>query len=361
MLQPISLFASFTPPTLLAFLSYVSSPSVHAQIFQPLPSINPCNAFVGGQGLYIIGGVAKDLTTVRQIFMLDLSVSWSTNAPVFKQLPFGPKGEGVCTMINNGEDLFVLEDGGGYLYNVRSEKWQVLSGTNFTNVVVGVAATDPESGLIYIAGSSADFAEQLIEIIDPRTMTANTAETNAESYSVAAWSTPLKRMLLFSTGSSNPGTFTPSETNKPTKGWGDLPNNGPTLRWSCIAPIDGGSKMALYGNDVVSNIGTIYVFDVAKRTWTKGASTIELDGCVCAVTGDQVVLWGGESKGKATNATLVYNMKTNKWTSNYIAPPRSNTTTTTSTSQPSQTSTQENPYTTNPTTHLPAVRALSSL
>jgi hypothetical protein len=293
--------------------------------------------------------------------MLDLSVSWSTNAPVFKQLPFGPKGEGVCTMINNGEDLFVLEDGGGYLYNVRSEKWQVLSGTNFTNVVVGVAATDPESGLIYIAGSSADFAEQLIEIIDPRTMTANTAETNAESYSVAAWSTPLKRMLLFSTGSSNPGTFTPSETNKPTKGWGDLPNNGPTLRWSCIAPIDGGSKMALYGNDVVSNIGTIYVFDVAKRTWTKGASTIELDGCVCAVTGDQVVLWGGESKGKATNATLVYNMKTNKWTSNYIAPPRSNTTTTTSTSQPSQTSTQENPYTTNPTTHLPAVRALSSL
>ncbi|KAF9364322.1 hypothetical protein BGX34_001860 [Mortierella sp. NVP85] len=94
-----------------------------------------------------------------------------------------------------------------------------------------------------------------------------------------------------------------------------------------------------HGNWIEESV--VQVLDIATRKWTTGPKTPKRDGALCAVSGDQVIIWGGSNNRTFYESALVYNMKTNKWVSSYIAPPLVATTTL-------PTSTQHNSHTTIP-------------
>ncbi|KAK3815151.1 MAG: hypothetical protein J3Q66DRAFT_432903 [Benniella sp.] len=347
---PLTMRSPFPPPicTLLTLLTFLFnlpfSPSVQAQSFRPIPDSGRCSGFTEGQGLYIVGGHGTIMNFATQTFMLDLSVSWNTSDPVFKKIQGGPMTtEIACTMTNNGEDLFVLSRGTGYIYNVKSDSWDVLQNNMLPytpDMQPPMLAADSATGFIYIYGYTVDFSgKEVLLSVDVRTKTVNTSETAARDFPttvVAAWSDHLKCMLIFPS-SLTPYALTPSEIDKPTKGWAELqvpPQQDleEGLHWGCVAPAYGGTKMVFLGSsyimkddsiDITKN-DAIYIFDVVKRTWKKGApATGYLGNGACAVTGDQFIVWGGGDDDKQTNETRVFNLKTEEWVASYSAPPSS--------------------------------------
>jgi len=343
-LSPSSIFTLLTFLLTLLF-NLPFNPSVQAQSFRPVPDSGRCSGFTEGQGLYIAGGHGAVLNFTAQTFMLDLSVSWNTSDPVFKKIPDGPMMVGMtCTMTNNGEDLFVLSQGTGYIYNVKSGSWGVFQNNMFPDAdVAATIATDPATGFMYIPRSGEDFSgKEVLLAVDLRTKTVNSIHFPAMLFDIdgiVAWSAHLKSMLVFPDGIS-PYTFTPSEISKPTKGWGDLDTQDTKkiVEWDCVAPAYGGSKMVLLGRNYFTNNGVIYILDVVKRTWKGAPATGFLGAGACAVTGDQFIMWGGDDKhDKQSNETRVFNLKTEKWVTSYIAPsPRPSTASPTTTSPTSQ-------------------------
>ncbi|KAK3815153.1 MAG: hypothetical protein J3Q66DRAFT_370493 [Benniella sp.] len=353
--MPLSLSPSPTSTLLIFLLTFLFSPSVHTQSFRPIPDSGRCSGFREGQGLYVVGGHGTVGNFTTQIFMLDLSVSWNTSDPVFKNIPGGPMMTGqACTMTNNGEDLFVLSRGTGYVYNVKTDSWDVLQNNMFPDESEGhspAIAADPTTGFIYISQLGKEFSgENVVLAVDLRTETVNSVKLpvmDFDSFALAAWSAYLKAMLVFPLVNNSPYTFTPSEIGKSMKGWGDLDTQASKeiVLWDCVAPAYGGSKMVLLGKNYITNNGVIYILDMVKRTW-KGAPATGLLGVgACAVTGDQFIVWGGDNGSKQTNETRVFNLKTEKWVTSYIAPPPRPTTasptTTLPTSQLPQTPTQQ--------------------
>ncbi|KAF9346383.1 hypothetical protein BGX34_003926 [Mortierella sp. NVP85] len=267
-------------------------------------------------------------------------------------------------MTNNGEDLFVLSRGTGYIYNVKSDPWSVFQNNKFPVDPDSLIATDPATGFMYIPEYGEDFSgTQVVLAVDTRTRTVNNIQIprmDVDNFYVAAWSAHLKSMLIFPRVNNPPYTFTPSETRKPTKGWGQMavPDPKEIVLWDCVASAYNGSKMVLLGKTMMTpEKGVIYILDVVKQTW-KGAPATGLLGIgACAVTCDQFIIWGGENEDdtqiKQSNATRVFHLKTEKWVTSYIAPPRPTTTATltSSTSQlsPTATPTEYTPNTaTNP-------------
>jgi len=350
MLQSISPPLPLTLLTfILAFIANVSLySSVNAQSFRPAPTYKACSAFAEGQGLYVIGGSGQ-ANSSSQSFMLDLSVSWNVSAPAFKDLSptRGPKVEmGGCAMTNNGGDLFVLTTGAGYIYNVASNSWKPFPNPNFSELVWGLSATDPATGVIYFSNSGTDWTGNIVTIaVDLKTSKVTTSafhEIDTDGSQAAAWSAPSKGMIVFA-GIFDPIVLNPAKVNTTSKGWSTLPTTGMndfTVLWNCAVPAYNGTKIVLFGDDRAST-SFVYFFDTAKRSWKKGLTTPSLlEGSACGVTGDQFIIWGGKVNEKPTDKMLVYNMKTNKWVTSYTAPPRNTTaTTTTLGSGPSQTST----------------------
>ncbi|KAK3829078.1 MAG: hypothetical protein J3Q66DRAFT_24319 [Benniella sp.] len=319
---------------------------VLAQEFRPAPNHAACSAFIEGQGFYILGGRGDDN------FIIDLSVSWNTSDPVLKKMEGGPRIMGnPCAMTS--DELFTLVEGTGYVYNVRSGTWRVVHNSYFNLETKGPdgnldkeakAAADPETGIVYLPDMT------FTKMLSVNLMTNAYNVSNVKIYAddgihVVAWNAYLKGMLVENAGYVA-NLFMPSKVSKSSTGWstpvfGGAP--GFPGYWGCGVPAHGGTKM------VYTSWGTVYVLDVVKKTWKTGPPGPEVWRTSCAVTGDQLILWGGLiSTGGTSNKTHVFNIKTMKWSSGYIAPPSSSTstsTTTVHTSQPSRTPTQNGSHT----------------
>ncbi|KAK3829092.1 MAG: hypothetical protein J3Q66DRAFT_435510 [Benniella sp.] len=347
------MFPCISIPTIFT-LSFLFSASLTrfalAQVFQPNITSSPCSAFIEGQGLYTVGGTIEDGQFVDRyatfVYMLDLSVSWNTSNPVFKQLENGPKvKEGPCTFTNEGKDLFVLSGGQGHVYNVESNSWTVLDNNSLASYRWQSAATDPETGIIYLPDTT-----NLTYSLDLRTNTVNvTGSPEVLSKNLVIWSTHLKSMVI-ANADADPLVYTPSKVSESSTGWSVLktgPINGTYGYWDCGVSAYGGSKLVFSGRQSFES--AIFTLDVATRTWRKGPPS-SIAASACAVTGDQFIVWGADwSKSDDKTQVFVYNMKTEKWVSRYNAPPLRPTSTTTRTthiSQLPQTPTQPIQYTT---------------
>ncbi|KAG0237259.1 hypothetical protein B0O80DRAFT_495077 [Mortierella sp. GBAus27b] len=337
--------------TILILISSIStSPIAFAQKFRPTPLYASCNAFVERQGLYVIGGQFENLTSTTQSFMIDLSVPWNTSDPVFKKIADGPMAAYMpCTMTSDGQELFTLTLGTGYIYNVKSDSWSIYSNTNFEFGILMSAITDPESGLIYLPGGAMNFQgrmELMALNLETKkfTTTLMPGNLNLTRLHAGTWSVPTRSLFLMVTQFEGlpPAllSFTPENANDATFGWKIMNTTGepPTgFFLSCFLPVHGGSKIASFGGG--ANQSAVFTLDVATLAWTKGPplpGQSQRTGSACAVSGDQLISWGGNSAGKVLNETVIYDMKAQKWTSNYIVPPPLPTTT--RTPQPSQTS-----------------------
>ncbi|KAF9355706.1 hypothetical protein BGX34_010291 [Mortierella sp. NVP85] len=338
MSPPLSPSATFTLPNLT--FTFLFS-------FRPTPNFAACSAFLEGRGFYILGG------DVGGDFMIDLSVSWNTSNPVFKKLEGGPKAtRSACATTN--DELFMVVDAIGYLYNMSSGSWRKFNNEHYSNNG-GVAVTDPETGNVYLPANKL-FNEQLGDYTVLLSMNLKTNAFNMTEHDiyvsqddVVVWNAYLKSILVIH-ALYPPDMFTPSKVTQSSTGW-DTMDDGQkpdvVIGWACGAAAYGGTKMVF-----LEKWGPVYIWDVAKTTWKKGPLGPKLEKTSCAVSGEQFILWGGSigNNGTLSDKTYIYNMKTDKWTSRYIAStlqPITITATAPRTSQPSQTSTQHTTSTPN--------------
>ncbi|KAG0007087.1 hypothetical protein BGZ65_008902 [Modicella reniformis] len=155
-----------------------------------------------------------------------------------------------------------------------------------------------------------------------------------------AWSTAQRQLIMIEATEGPLGQVKPfnAYSYSVEHGWkniskrmkGQVPRS---RRNSCFVPAYGGSKMILFGGDTIGSLATlsdIYVLDIATLTWTRGTNVAkkgQRGDAACAVSNDQFISWGGLNMdtGKIASSTVVYNIKTNRWTKAYIAAPHTPT------------------------------------
>ncbi|KAF9346970.1 hypothetical protein BGX34_003494, partial [Mortierella sp. NVP85] len=135
-------------------------------------------------------------------------------------------------------------------------------------------------------------------------------------------------------------------------GWSVLSTTGrgKVSLLDCGVPAYGGSTMVFFGGYYANTPArlpdsdwrsAIYTLDVVKRTWKQGPPAPKgFISSGCAVSGDQFITSGYMEPRKVNDPgrTLVFNMKTEKWVSKYVAPPLSQTPTQNTTSELGETS-----------------------
>ncbi|KAF9961982.1 hypothetical protein BGZ65_009928 [Modicella reniformis] len=299
--------------------------------------------FIEGRALYVGGGKEfGTIFTTAQVFEIDLSVSWNTSSPVYHELkPSFAMRKLPSTISSDEKQWVVVYSDSIFTYTFDTEKWDVTF-NNLAQFSPTTAITDSESGLVYFPGAS-----------EGRMLRANLTGITYDTVGMppqlndtlqfsTAWSKSARKFFYFGGKSSQVevqgfNAFSYSTAD----GWTDLFNvmKGsvpPAREAACLAPAYGGSKMVLFGGASVEGgnvLADIYVLNVANMTWTKGPNVVAKDSRVdgaCAVSNDYFIAWGGHGENSGANTTLVYNLKTNKWTKTYIgipAPPRTTQTT----------------------------------
>ncbi|KAK3805910.1 MAG: hypothetical protein J3Q66DRAFT_407462 [Benniella sp.] len=298
------------------------------------------NAFIEGRGLYVLSGYVITGGLIPQTFMIDLSISWNASSPAYKILQTGLNSNWFASaMSTDGQKWFVLLDGTGYVLDFRSNMWsQVLTNPGAKGIFGLGAATHPETGKIYIPfGYLSENGMRSMMIVD---LTDNSYSTDNINTSLSVqnmytftWNAQLKSFLF----ANEAGIY----TYTPSSGW--MTFNGPQ-EWSasfghCIVSSTSGSKVVLFGGSnrrLNATFGDIFILDVPTLTWKKGPSTSSQDvrrSCACAISNDYFIAWGGQvsvdqpsSIGlkplvvRPEQMTLVYDLRTDKWVSGYIAP-----------------------------------------
>ncbi|KAF9102840.1 hypothetical protein BGX27_010842 [Mortierella sp. AM989] len=330
---------------------------VHAQSFTPITTAFSSTVFIESSTFYIQGGatnfasVSGVYTTTPQTFAIDLSVSWSTSQPAYKSLPDGPTGS-LTTAALSPDKLrwFAISNGLSRTFDIKSSTWnETLPNVLFNSNPGQGSATDPDSGLMYIPSIASDVGStSLLALHVSGGKIDNVVTQPLQNVTMGfhvAWSAALRSILVFGGApkfgfpkqNDNVLVFTPA-----TGFWGSLnlsrsDSIPPQRTGSCFVPAFGGSKMILFGglsNPAIVPLVTLndlYILDTATRLWTKGPSAPLAEGrqgSACAVSNDQLIVWGGWdiSYNPLKNAVLVYNLKTNSWSTSYAAPPIPTTT-----------------------------------
>ncbi|KAK3827792.1 MAG: hypothetical protein J3Q66DRAFT_408874, partial [Benniella sp.] len=311
---------SFTLLLVSLFLGFTHLiPSIHAQTFKPAFLPYPISGYFDRQGLYVAGGhdersdVGKPMS---QAFTIDLSMSWNTNNPQFKKLPdFRPVYYGPSTVSADGKQWVVFYNATVFAYNFGTSKWSTLFNT--PDYIAGdeIAVTDPETGSVYI-------------------MIDDTEGTFSEAYSyAAAWSASQKKLYLISGKTYGSGSFETDLTHLNMFSYSD--KDGWFLSLDTVLALYqlSGTKIVLFGGFIKDKLRTlpdIHFLDVATMIWTRGPDADQKERrarAACAVSNDQFIAWGGQNFMDDTpvNSTIVYNLKTNKWTSDYNGTPEPST------------------------------------
>ncbi|KAG0030836.1 Acyl-CoA-binding domain-containing protein 5, partial [Gryganskiella cystojenkinii] len=149
--------------------------------------------------------------------------------------------------------------------------------------------------------------------------------------STAAWSAYTKRLFLHG-GRSSPSSFVPigglysfnpadNTWIKPTAG-GDTP---PSRFNHCMASDATGKRLVVFGgfsgNQVA--LSDIYVLDVTTMQWKKGpdaGNPVARGAPSCGIDHDFFIVWGGgvTGVGLTNNITLLFNLQTMQWVSQFI-------------------------------------------
>lgn len=291
------------------------------------------------QALYITGGYTTLQATkaVPQTFMIDLSVSWSVNSPVYKQLPDGPPTySGTSALSPTGKDWLVISNNTGHIFNTENAAWSTFLTNNNYNPAYGLSAsTDSDTGFVYIPNGIRDRSSgkyQLL-VIDPAAKTQTSAPMHSSlslSNSLSAsWSQTLGSLLVI--GGPTNGLY----AYNPSKGWSDLSLQAKgeipgTRVGACLTPVNKGSKMVYFGGTDASQTARseIFILDVLSLTWTRGPNAEPLNARAassCAVSNDFFIVWGGltTSSSKSVSfpqsTTMVFDTKTLAWLPNYVA------------------------------------------
>ncbi|KAK3827790.1 MAG: hypothetical protein J3Q66DRAFT_321093 [Benniella sp.] len=336
---------SFTLLVILLLGSTQLTLPVHAQAFKPLGLSRPTSSYIDRQRMFFAAGEPSyysDSIPRTQAFAIDLSVSWNTSNPVFNKLPDSPPlFYGPSAMSADGKQWVVFDNTTAYTYNLDTAKWSTLFHTK--DIIGGdhIAVTDPETGFIYSPATFPSLMRLNITSKSYDRLMMPKELKEADFYS-AAWSTSQKKMYLIG-GKTNRGfedqlLYLNMLSYNDKDGWRNLTRETkgdiPQPRFSaCLEPAFGGTKMVLFGGytrDKVLTLPEIHILDVATMVWKRGPDIDQKERraqAACAVSNDHFIAWGGIAKDTdplesylfVQNSTVVFNLKTNNWTSIYNA------------------------------------------
>ncbi|KAG0364345.1 hypothetical protein BC939DRAFT_444637 [Gamsiella multidivaricata] len=340
-----------------------AAPSSSTRSTYTSPSSSSSSAFIDGQALYVLHSLQpsanafhattsdSDSTTSRTL-MVDLSVSWTDSDIAIKYLPDGPaSGTFMPTILSSDrQDWIAFASSGVFAYNIGSGTWNsttLLTTRNFNKAsqVKLAAATDPETGMIYVPNGYVDENGSVsMMTIDWGTGTIGSVpmygDLNSLSHYSVVWSTALRSLVLYTgmNGVSN-GLYTYNQT----LGWRPLLTNGnvpiPRLGACFVASSasPSSSKLVLFGGNSATRDPSvpqkdIYVLDLVTMTWTSGPEVEYENGrtdAACAVSNGHLIAWGGVlASPSSASKVLIFNLGVMDWVRNYIAPysvPRSGT------------------------------------
>ncbi|KAG0203815.1 hypothetical protein B0O80DRAFT_424350 [Mortierella sp. GBAus27b] len=353
---------SFTLLVASVFLGLCQLLHIHAQTFKPSGLPSPTNSYIDGQALFIAGGYFEyggDSPT-KQAFAIDLSVSWNTSKPIFKKLPDSPPFYyGPSTISADGKQWIVIDNITVYSYDIEKSKWSTLFRIPKFEPDFQIAVTDPETGLIYIPNTYIGFLIRLnIHSKTSENKQALGDYLSDATYYSAAWSASQRKLFFmggFTYGVLN-GKGGDGYQDQLTHfnmfsyddkiGWTNLTRDAkgeipPPRRSACLVSAYGGTKMVIFGGytrDMLNALADIYILDVATMIWTRGPDIDQKERRAkpaCAISNEHFIAWGGERDAGGNNelprrpilnSTIVFNLKTNKWTSTYSAIPNTTTT-----------------------------------
>ncbi|KAF9363282.1 hypothetical protein BGX34_004498 [Mortierella sp. NVP85] len=294
--------------------------------------------------MYILGGTripgkGEANTSPSQAFLIDLTVSWDASAPIYKKLKDGPMAyEAPSAISNDGQTWFTVIKQTCYTYKIQAAAWSpILTDTSFDQENTGyTAAKDPETELVYIPNIVKGIIGSSLMMLDTKAKSFTTspmfpALQGARGFAVA-WSVEYKSMYYF--GGTVDGLFVYS---KLTGQWSNPTTTGtipPPRMNPCLVSIDGGKKLVMasgYSRTFNSSLDDIYTLDIATLSWVAGPSVARKDirdGSACGLSNNQLIMWGGKyneplSSTMASTTPLIFNITANKWTTSYIAPPPS--------------------------------------
>ncbi|KAK3806704.1 MAG: hypothetical protein J3Q66DRAFT_375031 [Benniella sp.] len=293
--------------------------------YQPVLTYNPSSTFVDGKALYVVGGYLDSGTITPQTFMIDLSVSWNADSPVYTELPIRNACYSCASAMSaDGQNLFVFKDNEGLIFNLQSKQWSYVFTYNGAGRVA--AATDPLSGKIYMPVATLG-PGRLMLIVDLLNQSFDTDnEIPFWYWYKVAWNAHLNKLLFVTDFDMH--TYSPE-----TKKWTNFirPPEFTATQDFCIVSSKSGSKVVLFGgysSKLHATFGDIFILDIAALTWKKGAP-IPGGGvrrsAACGLSNDYFIVWGGDTSATVDfvppkNLTLVYDLRTDEWTSEYITP-----------------------------------------
>ncbi|KAI7827547.1 hypothetical protein BC939DRAFT_475150 [Gamsiella multidivaricata] len=286
--------------------------------------------------------------------MIDLSASWTGINPVYKQLTDAPAG-GVAPKLSalSGQNWVNLYSNTSYILDTKTGNWsQRITIASVNENVIGSTAADPVTNNFYVPNGYSGAGGVSMLQMNFLTNTAGSIPmdpqlTQLQTYS-ATWSAAIPALILV-----GKGTWAWNiDFGWKQVGQGKIPTG---RSYSCLVPAYSGKRMILFGgyDSTITSMSDIYFLDMdfmsGTLTWTKGPDAGVPNaraGHACAVSNDYVIIWGGSrvingALLTTSNTTLIFNMKTGNWVSEYIVPgvPIRTMTTTTTTSTATSTAT----------------------
>ncbi|KAF9896725.1 hypothetical protein BX616_006873, partial [Lobosporangium transversale] len=198
------------------------------------------------------------------------------------------------------------------------------------------AVTDPNTGLVYLAGGYTDNTRDIMSVYDFSTdsftsIPMNTTIFQSRAYYANVWCSRRKSILYFGgyNATLRPVTtdnvvteFVPNENS-----WYTMHTTGVAPPWRadhCMASNDDGTLVIVYGGRPVAGpfTGDLYILDTIRGTWTQGASGPPRAYTACTIAGDQFLIWGGQTSDDAAGPVdvSIYHIGTNSWGTTYTPP-----------------------------------------
>ncbi|KAG0307628.1 hypothetical protein BGZ98_010225 [Dissophora globulifera] len=268
-------------------------------------------------------------------------------------------------------------------YNLTTNQWTTSTsvlpnGTtyNYLKVAAVTKATGVPDGssLAFISAVDSLRNATFLYRVDYKTGTNLVVSTQTITSQVdLVWLPAPQQFLLISAELQGIPSFFGTEIAADTTSANKAFLNSPTgRRYPCLASAYNGTKVVYFGGEGIASANgasvtqsDIYILDVPSGNWTRGPDVDAgnaRSSVVCGVSGDYLIVWGGlKTTGSSGitppdfmlgfNSTLLFNLKTMSWTTDFVPPtqpPKSTSATVSSTSISSKTNSASPTHATSP-------------
>ncbi|KAI7827543.1 hypothetical protein BC939DRAFT_475146 [Gamsiella multidivaricata] len=214
--------------------------------------------------LYVLGGQYATIN-YGQFFSLDLANSWNSTTPLWTQLNDGPQQTIFPAVFSADQKTMVTFHSGNsafaYHYSVVTGQWTRATVQAQYGDYQGIGAvTDPNTGLVYLAGGY----------------------TSADRNSMNVYNFVTDTIVC-------------------------------ALDFSVV-------HIGRLSNNTFS--GEIFIFDTVSQTWRQGLTGPPRLYTACTIAGTQLLVWGGvdSTNTAAPAAVLIYDLNNNAWITQYTPP-----------------------------------------